>query len=117
LPADAFEEWVSEQQAAQTVEGEGGSGAQIAQQFGCLGCHSTDGSEVVGPTFQGLFGSRRTFEDGTAAVADEAYLSQSILDPGSQVVQGFSDVMRKDYRDQLTDEQLEALIEFIKEWE
>jgi cytochrome c oxidase subunit 2 len=114
VEATAFDEWMGEQQAmVQAVEQGQVGGAQYAQAFGCLGCHSTDGSVLVGPTFQGLFGSQQTFEDGTTGVADEAYLRNSILDPGAQIVQGFSDVMRKDYADKVTDEQLDALIEFI----
>jgi len=115
VQAAAFDEWMSKQQAmAQAMEAGEAGGTQYAQTFGCLGCHSTDGSELVGPTFQGLFGSQRTFEDGTSGVADEAYLRRSILDPGAQIVQGFSDVMRKDYADEVAEEQIEALVEFIK---
>ncbi|MCP4537922.1 MAG: cytochrome c oxidase subunit II [Chloroflexi bacterium] len=115
IEGPAFDEWMSEQQAiVQAAEEGDASSAQYAQTFGCLGCHSTDGSELVGPTFQGLFDSQRTFDDGTSGTADETYLRESILDPGAQVVQGFSDVMRKDYADQLAEEQIEALVEFIK---
>ncbi len=53
--------------------------------MGCMGCHNTDGSESVGPTWRGLWGSNRTFVDGTTRVADENYLTQSIRAPQSQV--------------------------------
>ncbi len=110
----AFDEWMGEQQAMAQAAQEGeASGDQYAQTFGCTGCHSTDGNALVGPTFRGLYGSQRTFEDGTSGMADEAYLRRSILDPGAQVVQGFSDVMRKDYADEITAEQIDVLIEFI----
>jgi cytochrome c oxidase subunit 2 len=111
-----FEEWVAEQQALAAEQPEGtASGAQYAQEQGCLGCHSTDGSMLVGPTFQGLYGSWRMFEDGTAAVADDEYLIQSIIDPGAQIVQGYSNVMRQDYADLLGEDELQALVEFIRE--
>jgi len=71
----------------------------------------------VGPTFQGLFGSRAAFEDGTAAVADEEYLRNAIINPADQVVQGFPDMMPTDYQDQLTEEQIQVIIEFIKSLE
>lgn len=114
----AFREWVEAQRkAAQSSAGGAEEGRQLSQQFGCLGCHSTDGSVVVGPTFQGLFGSRRTFEDGTAAIADKAYVRSSIRNPGDQVVQGFSNLMSEDLGKRLTEEQIEAIVEFIKSLE
>jgi cytochrome c oxidase subunit 2 len=114
----AFREWAEEQKRAvqaQAVRAE--QGQQLSQQSGCLGCHSTDGSVLMGPTFQGLFGSRRAFEDGTATIADEAYICNSTLNPGDQVVQGFSNIMSGDYGDRLTEEQIDAIIEFIKSLE
>ncbi|MCB9628390.1 MAG: cytochrome c oxidase subunit II [Sandaracinaceae bacterium] len=65
-------------------------GERLSREMGCMGCHNTDGSESVGPTWRGLWGSTRTFVDGTTRVADEHYLTQSIVAPQSQVVQGFT---------------------------
>jgi cytochrome c551/c552 len=89
-------------------------GHQISQQIGCLGCHSVDGTSLVGPTYQGLFNTERTFEDGTTATADEAYLRNSILNPGDQIVQGYPNVMPANYGQQLTDDQIDAIIAFIE---
>jgi cytochrome c oxidase subunit 2 len=111
----AFQEWVKAQAAPPTgAEGAAERGATWAQQFGCLACHSTDGSTLVGPTWKGLFGSTRTLADGTTVQADEAYLRTAILDPGAQLVQGFPDVMPKDFGERLTEEQVQDLIEYIK---
>lgn len=89
-------------------------GRQLYQQQGCLGCHSVDGSAMIGPTFAGLFGKERTFTDGSTAVADEEYLRESIYQPGNKVVEGFNPVMIS-YQGILNDQQVNALIEFIKE--
>lgn len=116
----AFQEWVKSraEAAAPPAEAEAGAAAErgkaLAQQYGCLSCHSIDGSALVGPTWKGLFGSTRTFQDGSTAVADEAYLRTSILDPGAQVVEGFPDIMPKTFKDQLTEDQIQDIIEFIK---
>lgn len=112
-----FQAWVKAQ--AQVVPPvEAGAAAQrgqaLAQQFGCTACHSADGSTLVGPTWKSLFGSPRTFQDGTTAQADENYLRESILDPGAHIVQGFPDVMPKDFKDRLTEEQIGDIIEYIK---
>ena len=31
-------------------------GAQLYQQQACIGCHTLDGTEIIGPTFAGLYG-------------------------------------------------------------
>lgn len=53
------------------------TGQRVAEQKGCLGCHPTDGGTAVGPTWLGLIGSSRQFEDGTSALADDEYIRQS----------------------------------------
>jgi cytochrome c oxidase subunit 2 len=58
---------------------------------GCVACHTTDGSELVGPTWKGLFGSQVTvLAEGkeVALTADEDYLARSIHHPPKEVVKG-----------------------------
>ncbi len=88
-------------------------GAALVAQQGCAGCHSVDGSQQVGPTWLGLFGSERGMEDGASIVADEAYLRQSILNPAAHVVAGFPKIMPV-YEGVLSDEDVAAIIEYIK---
>jgi cytochrome c oxidase subunit 2 len=111
-----FEAWLGGQDVEKPVPGEVSlveEGERVATSNGCLSCHSTDGSEKVGPSWLGLFGSQNQLEDGSTVVADEAYLRNSILDPGSQVVAGYSPVMPDAYG-LLTEEEVNALIEYIK---
>lgn len=89
-------------------------GARLHQQQACFSCHSTDGSPSIGPTFQGLFGSTRTFQDGTSTVADENYLRESILEPGAKIVEGYQNLMPPSYGG-LSEREINGLIEFIKE--
>jgi cytochrome c oxidase subunit 2 len=58
-------------------------------EFACAGCHSIDGETRAGPTWLGLYGSEEELADGTTVVADEAYLTESILDPNAHIVAGF----------------------------
>ncbi len=114
-PAE-FQQWFGEQAAS--AQGAGGDlaarGAQVAQQYGCIGCHSVDGSATVGPTWKGLFGKTETLEDGRTVTVDEEYLRRSILEPGAEIVKGYPNVMPNTYKDQLSEEELEALIAYIK---
>ncbi len=93
-------------------------GQKLASLMGCIACHSVDGSTAgrVGPTWKGLFGSQVEIKDGEPAVADEAYLRESILDPTAKVVQGFdkSDAGMPSYAGVLTEDQIQALILYIK---
>lgn len=80
---------------------------------GCTACHSTDGTELQGPTFQGLFESEKTLVDGSTVTADENYIRESILEPQAKVVEGFPPVMPS-FAGTLDDQQIDAIIEFIK---
>jgi cytochrome c oxidase subunit 2 len=89
-------------------------GEMIAQQFGCLACHSVDGSQLVGPTWKGVFGSSETLEDGTSMLVDRNYLFKSIRDPGIQIVAGYQNLMPESIAESLSDEQIEDVIAFIE---
>ena len=78
----------------------------------CLGCHSVDGSILVGPSWKDLYGHEVELEDGTKVIADEAYITQSIKDPTSQIVKGFPPAMPP-YA-YLTDQQIADIIAYIK---
>ena len=83
----------------------------MAEEQGCLSCHSVDGSASVGPTWKGLFGKTETMNDNTTVVVDEAYLKEAIINPNATVVVGFSPLMPP-YA--LNDEELDALIAYTK---
>jgi cytochrome c oxidase subunit 2 len=88
-------------------------GAAVVAEQGCGSCHSLDGSEPVGPTWLGLFGSERLLEDGSTVLADELYLRNSILKPAEQGAANFPLIMPV-YEGVLTDEDVDAIIEYIK---
>jgi len=90
-----------------------------------MACHTVDGSaakavaegQVVGPTWKGLWGIRREFADGTVIKkVDRAYLKESILDPGRNLVKGFDEKGEgmPPYLGVLKDYQIESIILYIK---
>jgi len=87
-------------------------GERLYIQNACQACHSLDGSAIVGPSFQNLFGSERNFTDGTSTVADEEYIIESITEPGAKIVQDYQNLMVP--YDFLSESELQSLIEFIK---
>jgi cytochrome c oxidase subunit 2 len=79
----------------------------------CLACHSADGSQLVGPTWKGLYGSEEELEDGSTVFVDDAYIHESIVDPLVKITKGYPPSMPP-FGDILTDEQIADIIEFIK---
>ncbi len=65
-------------------------GQQFYIELGCRGCHSLDGTAVVGPTWQGIYLRQEALTDGTTVTVDEEYIRNSILNPDAQIVQGFN---------------------------
>jgi len=88
-------------------------GEQLVQRQGCLACHSTDGTTLQGPTFEGIFGRDRLLTDGSTVTIDENYIRQSIIEPNTQVADGFAPIMPT-YAGSLNDRQIDAIIEYLK---
>ena len=82
----------------------------------CYTCHSLDGSVKVGPSWKGLYGSKREFIDGSSAEADENYIRESIMNPNAKIVKGFQPNQMPSYQGQLSDEDIAAVIEFMKKF-
>lgn len=115
---DLTEETVPPESPADTAPSEVAGaelGAEVAQTQGCLGCHSVDGSQLVGPTWLGLYDSQVALDDDTTVVADEDYLRRAIVETNAEIVKGFpASVMPGIYKDTLSEEQVDALVEYIK---
>lgn len=106
-----YEKWIQENEEGLTL-------AQKGQKYftdkGCVACHSVDGTAKVGPSWKGIAGTQREFDDGSKALADENYLRESILNPNAKSVKGFPKGVMPTYQGQLSEDQVNALIEFIK---
>ena len=87
-------------------------GKRLAQEKGCLGCHTTDGRDQVGPTWKKLYGKTETVVGNGIVNVDEAYLRESIVEPNSQVVEGFRPDIMPGF--ELADGEIEAIIAYIR---
>jgi len=117
LPEDEFNQWYQKGKEEIEAAKEKPRGAQLYLEKGCVACHSIDGSPRVGPTVKGLFGKTVTvITDGKErqVVADETYLRKSLLEPNADVVKGFPPIMPAQ-KGLITDEELEGIIQYIKE--
>lgn len=88
-------------------------GRRVAVRRACVACHTLDGQPHVGPTWSRLYGAPRVLSDGRRIVADDAYLTRSMMEPGADVVLGFKNVMPA-YQGTLDPGETAALVELIK---
>lgn len=112
-----YEAWVREESAILAAPPPE-RGLAWARKYGCIGCHSADGSALIGPSWKGLIGSERRFSDGTTDLADADYIKSSILAPNDQVVEGFNaGVMPQDLADRMSEQEIDDLIAYIESLE
>ena len=91
------------------------AGERLSRIKGCNACHSIDGSALVGPTYQGLYGKSETVvTDGEQKqiVVDEDYIRRSILEPNADIVDGYRPLMQPQAG--ITEEEILAIIEYLK---
>jgi cytochrome c oxidase subunit 2 len=93
-------------------------GLTILKQNACISCHSLDGSRIIGPSFKGIYGHEvevitETGEEKTVMVDDE-YIRSSVYEPNKEVVKGYNKGLMISYKEQLKEEQVQQIIEFIK---
>ena len=91
-------------------ESSNNAGAVLYAARGCAACHS---QERVAPPLDHCFGDSVMLEDGRMVTIDDAYLRESILDPGAKIVAGYSHMMPS-YRNQLTTDEVDQLVQYVK---
>lgn len=81
---------------------------------GCFVCHSIDGKPKAGPTFKGIWGHEAELASGGSVMVDEEYVRESLRNPTAKVVKGFNPTMPVFGPNKLTDDEIEAIIAFLK---
>jgi cytochrome c oxidase subunit 2 len=88
-------------------------GREAASRYGCFSCHTVDGQRHIGPSWQALYENTVHLTGGRTIVADEDYLTRSMMEPLADVVEGYSPVMPT-YQGVLAEPDAQAIVEFIK---
>jgi cytochrome c oxidase subunit II len=88
-------------------------GQKLAESAGCFKCHSTDGSPHIGPTWLDMYMRKETLQGGQIQLADEAYITESMMDPKAKQVNGYQLVMPS-YHGRLEGPESAAIVEYIK---
>ncbi|NUO51781.1 MAG: cytochrome c oxidase subunit II [Polyangiaceae bacterium] len=89
-------------------------GGRVAADHGCLRCHTEDGTPHIGPTWAGLYGTTIDLDSGERIVVDEAYLTESMMEPAVRIHRGYRAVMPS-YAGLLDAPEVGALVARIKE--
>lgn len=109
MPAAEYARWIGGQ-----VPGDiAANGEAVAVRYGCLRCHSVDGTPHLGPTWRGLYRKPVVLSDGRTIVADDAYLTESMMDPGVKLVSGYQHTMPS-YLGVLNGPDAAAILEYIR---
>lgn len=114
LEEDAWQAWLAGSDATSTNLPPEELGRLAFEKWGCMACHALDGGTGLGPSLTGLHGREEHFEDGTSLVADDNYLRESMLSPGARIVRGYTTQVMPSYQGQLKEEDIAAVIAFIK---
>ncbi len=120
VPEAEFEEWLSDDPY------KGLSMAEVGQKVftqRCIACHNNTAEKKIGPGFKGLYGKERlivagtTLKDGKPMTvkADDNYLRESILNPNAKKAKGYENAVMTSFQGQLSDNELDGIIEYIKQ--
>jgi cytochrome c oxidase subunit 2 len=88
------------------------AGQKLFSEKACITCHSSDGKGRA-PSLNGIYGRQVQLADGRTITADDAYIRESILQPNAKIVAGYQPLMPS-FQGQLTEEQIIALMSYIK---
>jgi len=105
-----FDNWLSGNVSGQTPVEEGRD--LFTNKLGCASCHA-GGPAQRGAKLENVFNTDVKLVGGGTVKADEQYIRNSILNPSSQIVEGFQPIMPT-FKGQVTEEQLNALVAYIK---
>jgi len=110
-----FKKWLLDLKV--TAVGPEHPGFAIIKANACLTCHSLDGAKIIGPSFKGIYGTKRIVVTNGAereVVADEEYIKRSILDPNADVVKGFNKGLMQSYKEVLKAGDIDKIVDYFK---
>jgi len=88
------------------------AGERVYRELGCSGCHDQQGT-VRAPPLTNLFGRTVALQSGEVVVANEQYLRDSILLPGTQIVAGYENLMPS-FQGRISEEEIMEIIAYVK---
>jgi cytochrome c oxidase subunit 2 len=94
----------------------GGDGKEVFTANGCGGCHQLADAGSSGTTGPSLDELSQSIEQNGGGKSPEEYIRESIENPNAVVPEGFAEgTMPANFGDTLTDEQIDALVQYLVE--
>ncbi len=112
LPETDYTRWYND-----TTASPDHPGLAVLKKNACISCHSLTGAKIVGPSFLGIWEKKETVITNDAEreiTVDEAYIKRSILEPNADVVKGFNKGLMISYKDLVSEQEMNDIIEYIK---
>jgi cytochrome c oxidase subunit II len=107
---DDFNQWIQENDAALPLAERGAK----VHQGKCIACHSVTGTAGAGPTWKGLWGQKAHAIEGGVVDVDENYITESILNPNAKIAKGYPKGVMPAFQGAIKDEEIAAVIEYMK---
>lgn len=104
-----YEAWLSAGAPAGSLAS---AGEKLFSDLACVTCHRP-GAQGRGPLLDGLYGKTVRLQGGGTAIADEAYIRESILNPTAKITAGYQPIMPT-FQGLVSEEGMLQLIEYIK---
>jgi len=88
-------------------------GRELFLKYQCIACHSGD-SQAKAPLLEDLYRKEVHLRDGRVVTADDEYIRRSIREPAADIVDPYQPIMPTFGPDQMSSDDLENLLVFIK---
>lgn len=109
-----FDKWLNFEIKEANITDPIALGARLFGRRGCTSCHSLGSDTIVGPGLGGIWGRTTKFTDGSEHVVDAEYIRESILKPQEKIVEGFDGVKMNSFAGQLSEKEIDYIIEYLK---
>lgn len=110
-----FDKWLADLKVTGNIPEH--PGLALLKSNACITCHSLDGSKIIGPSFKGLFGRKNIVvtDAGEKEIeSNEDYIKRAIVDPNIEVVKGFNKGLMQPYKDKISAEDLDKIVDYFK---
>ena len=113
---EEYNTWLAELEATGNIPDH--PGLVTMKKNACLSCHSLEGVKLVGPAFNGVFGTERVIidESGNEQTVriDADYIKDAIYNPNKQIVKGYGKNLMQSYTNLVTEEEVAQIVEYLE---
>ncbi len=106
ITADSYQDRV----AALLANAQPADAEAVVEKYGCGACHRVGAANGIAPSWVGIAERAATRRPPLTAAE---YIYESITDPGAYVVDGYPDVMPKDFAQRMSDQELGDIIAYL----